>query len=340
MQNEEIIKTLAARAQENQRLKEIMQIVAKGNANPEELAFFQHHIDDITQMVNNRRRKEEEDKRRAAAATAAAASAAASTTPMRSSPATTGPSSRVYTPTAGNTAPVSNSSTAAVNSTHSVPKPAVTAPYTTSPAVQAPAHSYTPQPVRPPSAPSVAKAPYAVSIGTPRPPTPSTPYYAQPRPTPPPYTPARHNASSTPTATTNTYRKPAGVPLHVLIEFASNPNDRFLFPVHSILQYTSNFSAVLASFLIIKKGHQAADPTAFADQEAEYYQPVTVKIAVKNLKEAEMLGFLARLVKPQEEVRKYMEDVFKRAKRVEDSYLAMRLPWKEGIGENGEKVEA
>ena len=122
-------------------------------------------------------------------------------------------------------------------------------------------------------------------------------------------------------------------PLHVLLEFASNSVDRFLFPNNTILEFLPGFRACICSFLIVRKGGQLVDqvlypPKDAAGKEVEYYQPMTVHFSAND---SNVLSVLARVVRPQEEVQKYMQEVFKSAKRVEDSYLALRLPRKKGL---------
>ncbi|KAJ5788318.1 hypothetical protein N7457_003308 [Penicillium paradoxum] len=58
----------------------------------------------------------------------------------------------------------------------------------------------------------------------------------------------------------------------------------------------------------------------------EYWQPVTFRIHAPN---AKILEPLARVVKPADEVRKYMNEIMDRAERAPDGYLAMRLPREE-----------
>ena len=58
----------------------------------------------------------------------------------------------------------------------------------------------------------------------------------------------------------------------------------------------------------------------------EYWQPVTFRIHAPN---AKILEPLARVVKPADEVRKYMNEIMDRAERSPDGYLAMRLPREE-----------
>ncbi|KAL2808616.1 hypothetical protein BJX63DRAFT_26338 [Aspergillus granulosus] len=60
----------------------------------------------------------------------------------------------------------------------------------------------------------------------------------------------------------------------------------------------------------------------------EYYQPVTFRIYSNNPKTLEPL---ARVVKPQEEVRKYMNEIMDRAERAPDGFLAYQLPREQPI---------
>ncbi|KAL3450129.1 hypothetical protein BJX65DRAFT_271403 [Aspergillus insuetus] len=63
----------------------------------------------------------------------------------------------------------------------------------------------------------------------------------------------------------------------------------------------------------------------------EYYQPVTFRIYSNNPKNLEPL---ARVVKPQEEVRKYMNEIMDRAERAPDGFLAYQLPREQPIEDN------
>lgn len=74
------------------------------------------------------------------------------------------------------------------------------------------------------------------------------------------------------------------------------------------------------------KPDSTADNLSEANKEPvlkEYYQPVTFRIQSPNPK---VLEPLARVVKPPEEVRKYMNEIMDRAERAPDGFLAMRLP--------------
>ena len=82
---------------------------------------------------------------------------------------------------------------------------------------------------------------------------------------------------------------------------------------------------------------QKQEPTDSAMSEAsgtpineanlkEYWQPVTFRIHSPS---ATILEPLARVVKPADEVRKYMNEIMDRAERAPDGFLAMRLPREE-----------
>lgn len=62
------------------------------------------------------------------------------------------------------------------------------------------------------------------------------------------------------------------------------------------------------------------------DNLKEYYQPVTFRIHSTNPK---VLEPLSRVVKPADEVRKYMNEIMDRAERAPDGFLAYRLPREE-----------
>ncbi|KAI2616146.1 hypothetical protein GGS26DRAFT_578731 [Hypomontagnella submonticulosa] len=116
----------------------------------------------------------------------------------------------------------------------------------------------------------------------------------------------------------------------IALEFSGGTGDRYLFPKYCILEYV-NSTQVTASFLIVRKGSRleyGGDPTL------DYYQPVTVRIYAQSPK---YLENLARVVAPQEEVRRYMDDVMDNMTRAEYVLLAMRLPRseKEDQGEEG-----
>ncbi|KAJ5090688.1 hypothetical protein N7532_009372 [Penicillium argentinense] len=76
-------------------------------------------------------------------------------------------------------------------------------------------------------------------------------------------------------------------------------------------------------------GDTPATPSQATTKEAnlkEYWQPVTFRIHAASPK---ILEPLIRVVKPPEEVRKYMNDIMDRAERAPDGFPAIRLPREE-----------
>lgn len=106
----------------------------------------------------------------------------------------------------------------------------------------------------------------------------------------------------------------------VVFEFAGGSGDRFLFPKYSILEFLPG-NQVIASFLIVRKGSPEDSP--YYDPQLDYYQPVTIRIFAQQGRTLETLG---KVVAPQEEVRKYMDDIMDNMTRAEYVLLAMRLP--------------
>ncbi|KAE8160277.1 hypothetical protein BDV40DRAFT_271077 [Aspergillus tamarii] len=73
------------------------------------------------------------------------------------------------------------------------------------------------------------------------------------------------------------------------------------------------------------------EDAAKATNLKEYYQPVTFRIHSPN---AKVLEPLSRVVKPPDEVRKYMNEIMDRAERAPDGFLAFRLPHEEAGDEH------
>ncbi|KAH6609411.1 hypothetical protein Trco_002757 [Trichoderma cornu-damae] len=115
---------------------------------------------------------------------------------------------------------------------------------------------------------------------------------------------------------------PAPKPDISAVVFDFGNGDRYLFPKFSILEYlpTPSGQEVVASFLIVRKGSTSeygGDPTL------DYYQPVTIRISTHT---GRYLENLVRVVAPQDEVRRYMDDVMDNMTRAEYVLLAMHLP--------------
>jgi uncharacterized coiled-coil protein SlyX len=106
----------------------------------------------------------------------------------------------------------------------------------------------------------------------------------------------------------------------VVFEFNGGSGDRFLFPKYSILDYLPG-NIVIASFLIVRKG-SSADSKKY-DSKLDYYQPITIRLYAHQGKQLETL---AKVVAPQDEVRRYMDDIMDNATRAEYVLLAMQLP--------------
>lgn len=109
----------------------------------------------------------------------------------------------------------------------------------------------------------------------------------------------------------------------IVFEFSGGNGDRYLFPKFSILEYVPvpQGQQVIASFLIVRKGSGSEYPVA--DPTLDYYQPMTIRLYTPT---GRHLDHLARVVAPEDEVRRYMDDVMDRMTRAEYVLLAMRLP--------------
>lgn len=106
------------------------------------------------------------------------------------------------------------------------------------------------------------------------------------------------------------------------VVFDFGTGDRYQFPKYSILEYlpTNSGQQVVASFLIVRKGSASEYG---GDPNLDYYQPVTIRLQTQAGRHLENL---ARVVAPQDEVRRYMDDVMDNMTRAEYVLLAMRLP--------------
>lgn len=115
---------------------------------------------------------------------------------------------------------------------------------------------------------------------------------------------------------------PAPKPDITAVVFDFGSGDRYLFPKFSILEYlpTPSGQQVVASFLIVRKGSTSEYG---GDPKLDYYQPVTIRLYTHSGRHLENI---ARVVAPQDEVRRYMDDVMDNMTRAEYVLLAMRLP--------------
>ncbi|KAI1282890.1 hypothetical protein F5Y07DRAFT_200338 [Xylaria sp. FL0933] len=106
----------------------------------------------------------------------------------------------------------------------------------------------------------------------------------------------------------------------IVLEFAGGTGDRYLFPKYSILEFSTDNTQVVVSFLIVRRGSRLEYG---GDRALDYYQPVTLRLHSHSPK---VLENLARVVAPQDEVQRYMDDVMENMTRAEYVLLAMRLP--------------
>ena len=112
----------------------------------------------------------------------------------------------------------------------------------------------------------------------------------------------------------------------IAFDFTNGSGDRFLVPKQSILEYLPGYTSVIISFLLLHNGNGETPPNKAANKPTEngndYYQPITLQLH-GNSKHLEQL---AKVVAPQEEVVKYMNDVMDKKRPSKPSFLALRLP--------------
>lgn len=97
--------------------------------------------------------------------------------------------------------------------------------------------------------------------------------------------------------------------------------DRYSFPKFSILEYYPGGTQVIVSFLIARKGSEAASKGY--KNTVTYYQPVTMRLSSLQPR---ILEPLARIVAPPDEVRRYMDSLFDKMTPANNVFLATRLP--------------
>lgn len=97
--------------------------------------------------------------------------------------------------------------------------------------------------------------------------------------------------------------------------------DRYSFPKFSILEYCTGGTQVIASFLVARKGSEAASKGY--KNNVSYYQPVTIRLSSLQPR---ILEPLARIVAPPDEVRRHMDSMFDKMTRAINVFLATRLP--------------
>ncbi|KAK4158711.1 hypothetical protein QBC43DRAFT_143498 [Cladorrhinum sp. PSN259] len=144
------------------------------------------------------------------------------------------------------------------------------------------------------------------------------------------------SSSSTPTPQSQQALRSKGPPAPpkpdvsaIVFEFAGGTGDRYLFPKFSILEQVPVAQGagqqVICSFLLVRRGSKSEYPQA--DPELDYYQPLTIRLFTPT---GRHLDHLFRVVAPQEDVVRYMDDVMDKMTRAEYILLAMRLPRSDG----------
>lgn len=97
--------------------------------------------------------------------------------------------------------------------------------------------------------------------------------------------------------------------------------DRYSFPKLSILEFYPGGTQVIASFLVTRKGSEAASKGY--KNNMTYYQPITIRLSSLQPR---VLEPLIRIVAPPDEVRRHMDSIFDKAMRANNVFLATRLP--------------
>lgn len=257
-----VIQLLANRAATDYQLRDLMQVVASGNASKEELEVFQGHINDITASL---RRKDE-----------------ISTAQAGSSRATGG---------------ISGGRPAVLASSENTTNPAYLNHGSLRPDGRSESNSEASRQVTPTSRTSAMHNDhYRTNHSTSR---------------------AQATMSKQDTSSTSGRAETTAV----VFEFVAGSGNRFLFPKHSILDFSTDGTQVIASFLIVRKGSDSDSGTYNSD--VEYHQPVTIRISASS---AKILDPLARVVASPTDTRKFMNEVMDKTSRAENARLAIRLP--------------
>ena len=147
--------------------------------------------------------------------------------------------------------------------------------------------------------------------------------YAPPPPAPAPVKvePSSQNYPITAPPTTSKGHTVSKPDINAIVFDFGGTGDRFSFPRFSILEYLYSGTQVIVSFLVIRTGNIGA-PGKYKGTK-NYYQPITMRLTTPHPK---VLEPLAKIVAPQDEVRRYMDSVFDKMSPAETVYLATRLP--------------
>ncbi|KAI1324772.1 hypothetical protein F5Y16DRAFT_287456 [Xylariaceae sp. FL0255] len=105
----------------------------------------------------------------------------------------------------------------------------------------------------------------------------------------------------------------------IVMDFGEKNSDRYLFPKFSILQFSADGTEVVASFLLVRRGSVS---DSGGNPKVDFYEKVTMTLRSNSPR---ILENLARVVAPQDEVQRYMDDVMDNMTPAEYVCLAMRL---------------
>lgn len=338
-----VIHMLAARAGTDPELKAVMKIVAAGSASKEQLEFFQTHINELTAILA--RQKEEK---------------APKPTPPTQPPKPTPPPPP---PAPKHTAPPPLPRP--VQPVQQPLQPSTPKPYSPVPPqgqMQQPSPTQQPYPPYPNnfSKPPQYHPPPQLSTYNPPPRTTYRPlvfsfvhgsedkfYFPsysfmewlpngtgaklsflitkmKPRPDPvvkPPSASAQKSMPTPiPTLGTATNAMPGAPPPNAIIPTPSPTN-----PAFASIQPAA--SAPSATFVPPKPPQRIEDFDEMNEiDNIEFYQPVTVLLLIEHDEGDEIASALPRSIRPPHVVEKYMNEVFDKCKRAEETYLAFRLP--------------
>ncbi|KAI4652738.1 uncharacterized protein J4E78_007565 [Alternaria triticimaculans] len=336
-----VIHMLAARAGTDPELKAVMKIVAAGSASKEQLEFFQTHINELTAILA--RQKEEK-----------APKPTPPTQPPKSTPPPPAPKHTAPPPLPRPVQPVQQPL-----------QPSTPKPYSPVPPqgqMQQPSPTQQPYPPYPNnfSKPPQYHPPPQLSTYNPPPRTTYRPlvfsfvhgsedkfYFPsysfmewlpngtgaklsflitkmKPRPDPvvkPPSASAQKSMPTPiPTLGTATNAMPDAPPPNAIIPTPSPTN-----PAFASIQPAA--SAPSATFVPPKPPQRIEDFDEMNEiDNIEFYQPVTVLLLIEHDEGDEIASALPRSIRPPHVVDKYMNEVFDKCKRAEETYLAFRLP--------------
>ncbi|RAR00719.1 Helicase SRCAP [Stemphylium lycopersici] len=336
-----VIHMLAARAGTDPELKAVMKIVAAGSASKEQLEFFQTHINELTAILA--RQKEEKTPK------------AAPPPPAPKPPPPPPPAPKQIAPP-----PLPRP----VQPMQQPIQPSAPRPYTpTAPhgqIQQAPPHHPHPPYANSYSKPPPYHPPPQVPVYNPPPRTTYRPlvfsfvhgnedkfYFPsysfmewlpngtgaklsflitkmKPKPEPaaqPPSTPApKSTPALTPTPAPAPNATPDPAPSSAVTP-APNPTNPTFAPIQPAASTPST------PFHPPKPPQRIEDFDEMNDiDNIEFYQPVTVLLLIENDDGDEIASALPRSIRPPHIVEKYMNEVFDRCKRADETYLAFRLP--------------